>query len=552
MHTAMTPREMRLLSELPAKAKVYLFMCGISHDLGKILEWQLETGGYTFNPYTDNLRTFEHPYTFKSKREGFGYRESAIHGSKLMTLIEAKCSKFALSKDYSPAEISLVAEAINCHHVKDDNLSNNPYWRALRQADIEDIEAYGKMGVRQAVAQAQVVNSGLEAGLVVQGENVNLPQVELAQAAQEVSDDAMEQYLIQAVRNLIFDKLKIYENSSFFAAAEGWLLLVAPIYISDIKKAAPGIVTELAKLVNRAFDATTVVSLLKTMGLAAQVEVDETRSYPRFKIESGGQGIDALMYLPLVAAKIFSEDELAAMPSCRILNLEDFAEPTWVNPEVGAFYEGSVKGRIRGDYLAAAMKLLAIYDAEPETPSVIDDGLVQEERGNRLYEHALDVARIAVEGAETGDYPALLVAALAHDIGKAGAAKQQLTVLKTHDVAGMAFIGKLLGKKSVVKDALVDLVKNHHGEVKGLVAERIRAAHVAGAVADLMAGAVELDLDDADAGADLDDADDLELVEDLGEDLEEAADQEAAEIPQVVVELHNGLIAPELQDALPF
>jgi len=46
-----------------------------------------------------------------------------------------------------------------------------------------------------------------------------------------------------------------------------------------------------------------------------------------------------------------------------------------------------------------------------------------------------------------------------------------------HAVASMAFIGKQVDKKSTSGDVVMKLVKKHHGEVKGLIAEKIREAH---------------------------------------------------------------------------
>jgi len=449
------------------KVRVYLFLCGLCHDLGKIEEWKIDTGGYLFDPWMDSLRTYDRPYTFAEKDGDFGYRDSAKTGAGLMMLILAQCKKFRESRDYSPLEISQIIEAICCHHMStEDGPGDNPYWRALRQADVADIESYEKTQMRQAVAQTAGV--------------VNVPQAEAVEATEEVSSEALEQHIIQAVRTLILEGLKAYDNSFFVAKKEGWLLLVAPLHVCDIKKMRPGIASELAKRVGRAFDETTILKALLEMGLAVQVGSDDSKTYPQLTVESMGSTIDVLRFLPLVAARFFSQEEIDTLPSCRIKNLDAFAEPIFANEDISEFYREYVKGKLKGDYLQAAVKLLAAYDAEPETPSVIPDGIEQEGRDIPLWQHALDIAISSAEGADTGDYPPLLVGALAHDVGKTAAAEQlRKKVGGSHVVTGVSLLGKMLDAKSSARKVVLEIVKNHHGEIKGVVAERIKAAHEA-------------------------------------------------------------------------
>lgn len=472
----------KALADYMDKVKVHLFLCGVCHDLGKIMEWQVDTGGYTFDPLIDSLRTYHRPFTIEEKREGFGYKESAIHGVGLMWQIIRDVPKFRLSRDFSPAEITLISEAINCHHWStEDGPSNNPYWRSLRAADVADIEAYEKAQIRNAAVQAATIVVPPMESAAAQVEAPAAAEAEVAREAVVEVDfarEALEQHLINAVRTLILERLEAHNNSYLIARQEGWLLLVAPVYVCDKNKARPGITDELGKIIGRNFDETTVVQNLFDLGLAVQVGADESRRYPNLKVETGGKIIDKLMFLPLIAAKFFSATEIDALPSCRIRNLSDFADPEFVNPEITAFYASQVKGKLKGDHLQAALKVLEVYDAEPDTPSVIEDDLEQEERDMPLWQHALEIARGAAAGAETGDYATLLVAGLAHDIGKAAAAENLRKVMSLdHAAGGGAFFAKLVDKRGAVRDAVMELIKRHHDEPVGLVAERVRAAH---------------------------------------------------------------------------
>jgi len=110
-----------------------------------------------------------------------------------------------------------------------------------------------------------------------------------------------------------------------------------------------------------------------------------------------------------------------------------------------------------------------------------------------LWKHTLEIARVTIRGADTGDYQMLLTGALAHDIGKSGAAATDRKVLNlNHAIGGSLFLTKLLGKATTTRDALAELVKNHHGEIKGFLAEKIKAAHrpVEIEIADFSVGAV--------------------------------------------------------------
>jgi len=481
------------------RKKLYLFLAGISHDLGKIHEWQLDTGGYSFDPVNDSLRTFGRPYSFAGKREDFGYKESAILGGGLMYIILSRVPRFLISHDCSPLELSMVAEAIANHHQLTGEFGNNPYWRALRAADVADIEAYEKAQMKTAaVAAASVINvpppvpvapiqpvEEVQIEEVVEDDQVITQEVATTEpapvaeiTAADIAGAAIEQNLIAAVRTLILERLlKVYENSFFVSRAEGFLLLVAPVHVCDRSKARPGIADELGKLLGRNFDETSVVRSLFEASLAVQVGSDESRRYPNLKIETGGKTMDRLMFLPLVASRFFSEDEIATLPSCRIVNLQDFADPEFAIPEIGQFYGEFIKGKLQGEYLAVGIKLLQAYAAEPDTPSVIDDDLQQQDREQPLWQHVLEVASTTVEGAETGDYQMLLVGALAHDAGKLNAAEKIREITScNHAVAGKALVGKMFEKKGVIKDTIVAMVEHHHAP-KTAAGEKIRAAH---------------------------------------------------------------------------
>lgn len=486
------------------RKRLYLLLAGLCHDLGKVHEWVLDTGGYSFNPINDSLRTYARPYRFAGKRDDFDYKDSAIHGVGFLYTIISRVSRFPITHDFCPLELTHVAEAITNHHQPTGEFGNNPYWRSLRAADVADIEAYEKAQMQTAAAQAsRVINVPPPAPATPAAPVFQEVQPEVEEVAQEVSEEvqatapapvvtevtdiadaAIEQHLIAAVRTLVLERLvKVYENSFFVSRAEGLLLLVAPVHVCDRSKARPGIAEELTKILNRNFDETTIVKYLFDLGLAEQIGTDESRRYPNLKIETGGKTMDRLMFLPLKAARFFSDEEITALPSCRVLNLEDFKDPDFVNEAINRFFREMVKGKVQGEYLAVAVKLLRAYDAESATPSVLDDDLQQEDRDQLLWEHALEVAKIAVEGAETGDYQTILVAALAHDAGKLDAAKQiRETAFCNHAVAGSGLVGKMFERKGIIKDNILALVKGHHEEPKGLIAERIRAAHHGAAV----------------------------------------------------------------------
>lgn len=491
----------KALPDWTDKMKVYMFLCGISHDLGKILEWQVDTGGYTFDPELDSLRTFPRPYQIRDKHEGFSYKESAIHGVSFAGHLVRCVPKFRLSRDYSPNEMKMVYEAIAQHHQQEaEKYGSNPYWCCLREADIEDSTAYEKAQMQAAAVKAakilvppmETAPTPSETPAIVEpvaklaqevpetpvAEPAPVAEVEVVKEA-DFAAEALQQHLISAVRNLVLDRLTAYNNSHLVAKEEGWLLLVAPLHVCDKDNKRPSIADELGKILGRNFDETTVRNNLFDLGLAVQVGTDVSRRYPNLKVETGGRTIDVLRFVPLIAEKFFSFAEIEALPSCRIRNLADFADPEFVNPEIAAFYASHVKEKLKGDYLLAALKALEVYDSEPGTPSVIDDGTVQEERDMPLWQHALEIAQGAAEGADTGDYAMLLVLGLVHDIGKSAAAAEQRKMMSLDHVAGGAihFATKIVSKPSATRNAIMEMIKKHHNAPDGVIAERIRAAH---------------------------------------------------------------------------
>jgi hypothetical protein len=123
------------------KVKVYLLLTCLGHDLGKILEWNLNTFGIDFDIFTGDLRAFPKPFEIKEKREGINYRTSASLSSVLLFRFITACPAMA-GNYFDPIELIQVSDAIARHH--DSGPFDNSYWKTLRQADALEIEQYNK------------------------------------------------------------------------------------------------------------------------------------------------------------------------------------------------------------------------------------------------------------------------------------------------------------------------------------------------------------------------------------------------------------------------
>ncbi|WP_243374568.1 TraI domain-containing protein [Geotalea sp. SG265] len=118
------------------KVQLHALLVALGHDLGKVVEWEVETAGFNFNPLVDSL--VEKGYSLKGKN-GITYLESPRHSVMLTYRLISGCRKYLYSQYFDSAEIGLVVDAIFNHH-DNSSMRNNLYWRLLRLADAEDVE----------------------------------------------------------------------------------------------------------------------------------------------------------------------------------------------------------------------------------------------------------------------------------------------------------------------------------------------------------------------------------------------------------------------------
>ena len=117
------------------KFSLHCLLAGIGHDLGKSMEWIVDSRGYDYSPLAGSVRD-----------QGFSpvYHSNTGRHSLLSTVVFSRllrvCPAYIHGKLYDARELGLVLDAIIHHHEPpgEGESKRNPYLSLLRKADTED------------------------------------------------------------------------------------------------------------------------------------------------------------------------------------------------------------------------------------------------------------------------------------------------------------------------------------------------------------------------------------------------------------------------------
>lgn len=116
-----------------AKVKVYVCLCGLFHDAGKIAMYIPDTGGFLYNPLT-----LEQPKEIKGyTRSKISYRENYL-SVLILGAILSRDRTFLESEYFNWEELNQVCEAILLEH--SPLTTQNQYLALLRECDMEDVK----------------------------------------------------------------------------------------------------------------------------------------------------------------------------------------------------------------------------------------------------------------------------------------------------------------------------------------------------------------------------------------------------------------------------
>jgi hypothetical protein len=494
------------------KTQLYQVICGLDHDLGKTMEWTIDSGGFSFCQLTASLRGKE--YVLGEKRPGLNYRASTVYSVSLMPRLLAAAQKFLNSQYFDPEELQMVLEAVYFHH--DPTPRDNPYWLSLRAADNEDGDEDGYSQLRELVAEAgpdtedeqrepelfknetpaphQVVKM-VEAIATPAPPPVESPEPksEAEKTAKTVKDDFSEKErqvivreAIDALRSLIRERLVSYNNSHFLSE-NGWLLIVAPKYIADKFDArTPTLINELQSRFGRIYDQGKLIKVLMGAGIALKIDKDQEnwKYAAKLKVKLAN-GVTDLSFLVCDAKRVFSPEEQKQIPKIEIVDLEKlthgssemlpglhFAELTYIH------------GRVSEEIERTAMKMLKAYDAERDVSSIADDdkaygARVDYFRGIFLHEHVVSLLGELL--ADSDLYPSLLLASLGHDLSKLTRNASSLKMAGgDHAKASAIILEKLLPKTIENRAEIIEAVAKHHikdDASTNMIHKRLREAH---------------------------------------------------------------------------
>jgi len=309
-------------------------LAGLGHDLGKTMEWVVDSRGYDYSPMFNSMR--DQHYAPVS-HYNTGMHEYLSVG--VFTRLLLACPAYFSSKAHDVAQLALVYEAIAKHHepASENEAVDNPYLSLLRKADAED------------AAEDLVV--------IPEDAEITLREEEIVRAREEARL-RMAEIATRAIRLVISEA---EYGFGWYLTDNGWLCLVSPRWIDY---PGQGVHPEFTKLLGREIRPYELWSLLHSAGVMVRVE---GKDFVSLRLTKGG----------------------SAKPP---LTFALFAEEAILTPEETEKYERyAVKG-LQG----VVQKALAINPPEPKLPPVEEDPK-HAASGETVEYQAVEVVQPSVE-----------------------------------------------------------------------------------------------------------------------------------------------------------
>lgn len=257
------------------KFSLHCLLAGLGHDLGKTMEWTVDSRGYNYSPIAGSVRD-----------QGFtpvAHHNTNRH-SLLSTLVFSRliavCPAYMYGRLYDPRDLGLVVEAIISHHESpaEDEIKRNPYLSLLRKADREDATE------DMIVVPSEAEITAREEQIVKDREEVRSKQVEIA---------------VRAIRLVLADAKY---GDGWYLTENGWLLIVSPRWTDQSGQGIFQIYTQLFGREVRPYD---LWSLLKDSGKMLVLDEDE-KDFRRLRIaKPGHKGGEKSLYFA-----VFPEDAI--------------------------------------------------------------------------------------------------------------------------------------------------------------------------------------------------------------------------------------------------
>lgn len=297
------------------KVKLHALIAALCHDLGKVMEWTVDTKGYNFNPVRDNLRTFGRDYTLKNKLENVNYDQTPIFSVMLMQEVLKRSTKFLYSQYYDVVHLLEASNAVLMHHCQ--GMQDNRYWKLLKDADETDTIADKESFLEQTTVDTQpseeknVETSAAMSDITLFSRDINTGSV------------AIVRKTIDAMRELT--KNHFSYGRHYFLTENDWLLIVNPLCVNNKRSDELSLIPLLEKMTGRTIEEPKLYKKLIDANLMIKLN-DDTDFYNLQLVSTNGKDFKKLSFLILDATQILTQTELKGRNRYKITNLESFEQ----------------------------------------------------------------------------------------------------------------------------------------------------------------------------------------------------------------------------------
>lgn len=258
---------------------LHCLLAGLGHDLGKTLEWMVDSRGYDYSPLGGSIRDqgfscISHSNTGKH----------AVLSTLVFNRLLSACPAFLYGNLFNPRQLAATLDAILLHHEDptEGEIGKNPYLPLLRKADREDAAE------DMIVVPSEAELSAREETIIREREAVRVQQVEIA---------------VRAIK-LVLAHAKY--GDGWYVTENGWLLVVSPRWTDQ---EGQGIYQEYTRLLGREVRPYDLWTSLKEAGAMLSLE-GKNSDFPQLRIvRSGDSRVKSLYFACFNAEAILSPDD---------------------------------------------------------------------------------------------------------------------------------------------------------------------------------------------------------------------------------------------------